>query len=489
MNSQTIDKMPQGGDELDFLEFVCRYLDDQLTPRELVDLNEQLRTNDAYRETFVRYCLQGKLLAEALVTGIPLAADASPIAEEELPTKTPAESSIPTLTFLGNTIQGTVGYFSSGWPVAYLVATVIFGIGLLIGSLVHVSQPAQVARQSSVPSRVDAEPRDGACWRITGMVDCQWEQGSGARAPGRNSVQIPNPKSPILVSLGDKFALSSGLMEITYDTGAKVILQGPVTYEVESRAGGFLSVGKLTARLEKKAEGGRRAKYPVPIFNPSILSSSNPLFSVRTPTATVTDLGTEFGVEVSREGGTEAHVFVGAIKMAPAGGRSGSEKEQICAPAAPLIRRQERSHHRDGTERAAVRACPVGGNAGEPCRGLRPVGSFFEAGSLLPHGAAKGREGPVRGIRFRTRQTPRRVAPAQRVLPTVVVRPIRRLAAPVWPDGSRVCDRARLSNRQERPAFRLGLGARRRPPTRRQDSGQLARQPTRPIPFGAGLEG
>ena len=29
-------------------------------------------------------------------------------------------------------------------------------------------------------------------------------------------------------------------MEITYDTGAKVILQGPVTYEVESHDGGFL---------------------------------------------------------------------------------------------------------------------------------------------------------------------------------------------------------------------------------------------------------
>ena len=41
-------------------------------------------------------------------------------------------------------------------------------------------------------------------------------------------------------------------MEITYDTGAKVILQGPVTYEVESKDGGFLSLGKLTARLEKK---------------------------------------------------------------------------------------------------------------------------------------------------------------------------------------------------------------------------------------------
>ena len=41
-------------------------------------------------------------------------------------------------------------------------------------------------------------------------------------------------------------------MEITYDTGAKVILQGPVTYVVESKDGGFLSLGKLTARVEKR---------------------------------------------------------------------------------------------------------------------------------------------------------------------------------------------------------------------------------------------
>ena len=34
-------------------------------------------------------------------------------------------------------------------------------------------------------------------------------------------------------------------MEITYDTGAKVILQGPATYEVDSTNGGFLSLGKL----------------------------------------------------------------------------------------------------------------------------------------------------------------------------------------------------------------------------------------------------
>ena len=53
-------------------------------------------------------------------------------------------------------------------------------------------------------------------------------------------------------------------MEITYDTGARVILQGPVTYEVESKDGGFLSLGKLTARLEKRAEGKESRVSPLP---------------------------------------------------------------------------------------------------------------------------------------------------------------------------------------------------------------------------------
>ena len=75
------------------------------------------------------------------------------------------------------------------------------------------------------------------------MVDCKWA-GTASDSPA--------------VPLGRKYELASGLMEITYDTGAKVILQGPVTYEVESANGGFLSVGKLTAKLEKKAEGGGR---------------------------------------------------------------------------------------------------------------------------------------------------------------------------------------------------------------------------------------
>ena len=127
------------------------------------------------------------------------------------------------------------------------------------------------------------------------MVDCKWA-GTAFDSPS--------------VPLGSKYELASGLMEITYDTGAKVILQGPVTYEVESRTVGILSVGKLTARVENAKQQAAISKSP----NLQI----SQLFVVRTPTAIVTDLGTEFGVEVRESGATSAHVFRGIVEVQPA---------------------------------------------------------------------------------------------------------------------------------------------------------------------------
>ena len=77
-----------------------------------------------------------------------------------------------------------------------------------------------------------------------------------------------------------------------------------------------MSVGKLTAKLEKKAEEIAESQSPIP--NPqSLVHYPYPLFAVRTPTATVTDLGTEFGVEVQHSGATSASVFRGIIEVQP----------------------------------------------------------------------------------------------------------------------------------------------------------------------------
>ena len=227
----------------------------------------------------------------------------------------------PAATFLSSTLHGTLGCFPEGMPLAYLIATVVTGLGILIASHVYMSGPEQIAH-TSPPATVVVEP--APVGRITGMVECKWEkEGSGFRVQGSEAATHRS-----LVALSDKFALASGLMEITYDTGAKVILQGPVTYQVESN-GGYLAVGKLTGKLEKKAEGGRRKAEEAANHKSEIINQKSPFpvppspFVIRTPTATITDLGTEFGVEVAKDGSTKSHVFHGAVSLQLAGAVKG----------------------------------------------------------------------------------------------------------------------------------------------------------------------
>lgn len=213
-------------------------------------------------------------------------------------------SVLPAIPVDGAAWFGGYGHVSSGWPVAYLIATVVLGIGLIVGSVLHAPQPMQVV----LPSHTNADTPEhsgdagslasATVGRITGTVDCVF---TNDELPTRaNGI----PYSP--VALGDTLSLRSGLLEITYNTGAKVILQGPVTYKVNSAAGGYLSIGKLTAKLEE--ESGIPANHESEILN-------HKSFAVTTPTAIVTDLGTEFGIEVTNSGTTISRVFRGTVEL------------------------------------------------------------------------------------------------------------------------------------------------------------------------------
>jgi hypothetical protein len=156
-----------------------------------------------------------------------------------------------------------------------------------------------------------------------------------------------------MLHLGDRIALKSGLLEIAYDTGAKVILQGPVTYDVESPAGGYLSIGKLTARLDSHSEISN-SKSQISNHQSEII---NHKFAVRTPTAVVTDLGTEFGVEVDASGTTRSHVFRGSVRVERrSADGTGAGVGQV------LYENQSVRVARDGAHEIAV--VPVGGSSG-----------------------------------------------------------------------------------------------------------------------------
>ena len=237
--------------------------------------------------------------------------------QAQAPSSPPSSSS----RFLPATFYGATAYLSSGWPAAYLIATVILGVGLFVGGLIRISSPAHSPQSIvTVPKAPplfpipDHLPQTTVVGRITGMVDCVWKSGQRSAISDQQLYSTSHypPATNHSVALGDTLALRSGLLEITYNSGAKVILQGPVTYEVESACGGYLSIGKLTAKLEKKSEvRDQRSEDRSQRSEPASQES----FAVRTPTAIVTDLGTEFGVEVDGQGLTTSHVFRGLVRI------------------------------------------------------------------------------------------------------------------------------------------------------------------------------
>jgi hypothetical protein len=197
-----------------------------------------------------------------------------------------------------------------GFLFSYTMSALLVGIGLLVGWTWRISQyrePHVVRSPASHAPEID-RPESSIVGRITGMVECRWAD------PTTETFERA------YVPAGRKYALASGVMEITYETGARVILQGPAAYVVESASGGYLSLGRLTARVEKKSSGagvqGSESPHPS-----SLIPHPSSLFSVRTPTAVVTDLGTEFGVEVGKDGNTNSHVFRGSVRMRLLGGK------------------------------------------------------------------------------------------------------------------------------------------------------------------------
>ena len=210
-----------------------------------------------------------------------------------------------------------------GGPVfSYMVATVILGVMLLGAWAYTITHYRQAVHNASPSAPSEYGPDLVFVGRVTGMKDCRWADPATQTYLGSS------------VPLGRRYALSAGLMEITYDTGARVILDGPCTYKVESRAGGFLALGKLTAKVRKReglAASAARTKPQAanPESPSSFILHPSSLFSVRTPTAIVTDLGTEFGVEVSANGDTTSHVFQGKVVVRVGdrdAGSQGSEK-------------------------------------------------------------------------------------------------------------------------------------------------------------------
>jgi len=94
------------------------------------------------------------------------------------------------------------------------------------------------------------------------------------------------------------YDLLEGVAEMRLGEGARIVLEAPCRVELKGVGELALNSGRLAAVILPQAQG----------------------FQVRTPTALITDLGTEFGVVARADGSTEAHAFKGRISVVVASG-------------------------------------------------------------------------------------------------------------------------------------------------------------------------
>ncbi|NLX98905.1 MAG: hypothetical protein GXY83_22380, partial [Rhodopirellula sp.] len=346
-------------------------LNGSLTAAQAAALQTLLETDRATCELYAEYArieaelhllTRGRMANQAVRRGIGarLPGDAASAAGEgcKAPLVTP-----PPAGLSGGLWRGTIDTFSQIGPFSYLIATVFMCL-MLFGFWLYKIPPnrgssiasSDNSRRSTTSGEASPHDRPAPVFvgRITGIAGAKWSDEPNYIAP-----------MGVRVALGRTYKLKSGLMEITYDSGAKVILEGPCSYEVDSTAGGYLALGKLVARVgaggkgrgmggvvsgqlsvtSVKDEGGRMkeegdrpnadslATSHSPLAtNPSPLSPlPSPLFTVRTPTAVVTDLGTEFGVEVTWNGCIDIMVMQGSVMVeAGVSDGNGGTRQQIC---------------------------------------------------------------------------------------------------------------------------------------------------------------
>ncbi len=262
-------------DDARLAELLDRYFDEAATAAETRALGDLLRADQAARRSFWRAAeLQAQLRA-AVQLAHAKAASGEEAAAPEFAPATPAvfpalwdslPSAIDWRTHLGRFTVLALAITLAVWG----------GIYLLVRPAAVEPQVARVATPTPEPAPEGRiaflRQYDGALW-----------------ADGATSI----PSQGRGYFAGTTLDLEEGLARFEFQDGAEIVIEGPCQITFEGRNAARLERGKLAARVEGEAARG---------------------FTIDTPFATVTDLGTEFGVAVCDEA-AEVEVYQGEVRM------------------------------------------------------------------------------------------------------------------------------------------------------------------------------
>jgi hypothetical protein len=170
-------------------------------------------------------------------------------------------------------------------PFSMTVAAAV--VGLLITAMYLTVPP--IYRAMTGGGSVKQTDRVQFVAQLTSLREAVWGEGQVGAHQGA------------FLRNGHRMDLRQGLVEITYRSGAKVILEGPAQFTFGEHNEGSLTAGSLAALVPPEASG----------FRVSFPCGGTP--------AQVIDRGTEFAIAVEGDAASEVHVFQGLVDLVVAG--------------------------------------------------------------------------------------------------------------------------------------------------------------------------
>jgi hypothetical protein len=278
-------------------ELLPRLCDDQLTLDDRPRLNQLLDEHAAARAYYLKYMAVHSSLAA--MAGSASAADAQLTVERMTLARFAGQTSDRLLTSCS--LEPARSDFVSRrqhaalW-VAGISALVLIAFGTW--SLNPNDQESVIRNDVALITTIDVEAEPAVTGPLVAEVTyvssfADWQNPNGSFAVASR------------VRAGQTLTLIRGQVELTYGTGAKLLLTGPSEFLVRT-TGGELRRGELVARVPEAGHG----------------------FTIETPHGKVIDLGTEFGVVVDDFGVSQVSVFEGKVETLPTG-TTGKAEDKI----------------------------------------------------------------------------------------------------------------------------------------------------------------
>ncbi len=191
---------------------------------------------------------------------------------------------------------------AGGVVLSYLAAVALLGAGVLLAGAWRTGIDRSSLARAKAETVKGTSGAPAFVARITKAQDCQRGE------PGPWAADPWAADGPLL-RLGYQCYVKAGQLEITYNTGAKVTLQGPAWYEVSSAGGGSLYEGTAAISVAEQANGvspKRAAAREI---------ASHPLFTLHTPIGFLTIQAAEFSLTVDGMAAFFAKVNRGQIAL------------------------------------------------------------------------------------------------------------------------------------------------------------------------------